>query len=79
MNRRAKDGRWLKSLIKMARPICIRAEKDCPSIGPGRKPEIPDWVVAVLITVAIAKKKKTKSAQYRYLWEHRNDLRNSAV
>jgi hypothetical protein len=59
----------------MAVPLCQRAERECPRTGPGRKPDIPDWVLAVLIMVAVLKRKKSKSAQYRFLDEHCRDLK----
>ena len=74
MGRRAKAGTCLASLVKLAVPLCQQAERECPRRGPGRKPEIPDWVLAVLIMVAILKRKKTKSAQYCYLKAHRREL-----
>lgn len=70
MRSRAKEGTRLVELVKLAMPICQQAEQACPRTGPGRKPDHPDWLIAVLIIVAIAKKKKSKSAQYRYLREH---------
>lgn len=74
MGKRAELGTCLASLVKMALPLCQRAERECPRTGPGRKPDIPDWLLAVLIMVAVLKKKKSKSAQHRFLKEHRNDL-----
>lgn len=71
MRPRAKESACLAELVELAMPICQLAEQACPRTGPGRKPEIPDWQMAVLIMVAIAKRKKSKSAQYRYLKEHR--------
>jgi hypothetical protein len=65
----------LTSLVMMAVPLCQQAERECPRTGPGRKPDIPDWVLAVLIMVAIVKRKKSKSAQYRFLDEHRRELK----
>lgn len=73
MGQRAKVGTCLASLVKMAVPLCQRAERECPRTGPGRKPDIPDWVLAVLIMVAVLKRKKSKSAQYRFLTEHWSD------
>lgn len=75
MGKRATAGTCLASLVKMAVPLCQRAERECPRTGPGRKPDIPDWLLAVLIMVATLKKKKSKSAQYRFLQEHRGDLK----
>ena len=74
MGQSATVGACLASLAKMAVPLCQRAERECPRTGPGRKPDIPDWVLAVLIMVAVLKRKKSKSAQYRFLAEHRREL-----
>jgi hypothetical protein len=71
---RAKDGTCLGTLVEMALPFFREAERRCPRTGPGRKPTIPDWLIAVLIMIAILKKKKTKNAQYRYLAEHRAEI-----
>ena len=76
MGQRAKAGTCLASLVKMAVPLCQRAERDCPRTGPGRKPDIPDWVMAVLIMVAVLKRKKSKSGQYRFLDEYRRELKD---
>lgn len=70
MRRRAREGTRLVELVELAKPICQQAERVCPRTGPGRKPEHPDWLIAVLIVAAGAKKKKSKSAQYRFLCEH---------
>jgi len=74
MGKRATAGTCLASLVKMAVPLCQRAERLCPRTGPGRKPEIPDWVLAVLIMTAVLKRRKAKSAQYRFLKAHRREL-----
>jgi hypothetical protein len=74
MGKRATVGTCLASLVKMAVPLCQQAERECPRTGPGRRPEIADWVLAVLIMVAVLKRKKSKSAQYRFLDEHRREL-----
>jgi len=75
MGKRATVGTCLASLVKMAVPLCQQAERECPRTGPGRKPDIADWVLAVLIMVAVLKRKKSKSAQYRFLDEHRRELK----
>jgi Transposase DDE domain len=75
MGKRATVGTCLASLVKMAVPLCQQAERECPRTGPGRKPDIADWVLAVLIMVAVLKRKKSKSAQYRFLAEHRRELK----
>lgn len=64
----------LASLIEMAIPVCQQAEADYPRTGPGRRPEIADWVMAVLIMIVVAKRRKSKSSQYRFLWEYRRPL-----
>lgn len=74
MHDRAMEGTCLASLVRMAVPVCQEAQRRCPRTGPGRKPEIEDWVMAVLIMTAVAKRKKTKAAQYRFLSEHRQQL-----
>jgi hypothetical protein len=58
----------------MAVPLCQQAEREFPRTGRGRKPEIADWILAVLIMVAVIKRKKSKSAQYRFIDEHRREL-----
>ena len=55
MGRRATAGTCLASLVRMAVPLCKQAERECPRTGPGRKPDIPDWVLAALIMVAVLK------------------------
>ena len=71
MRARAKESTCLATLVRMAIPLCRAAERQCPRTGPGRPPDFADWVMAVLIMTAVLKKKKSKSAQYRFLWEHR--------
>lgn len=63
----AKDGTDLNALVKQTIPFCRQAERLCPRTGPGRKPTIPDWVMAVLIVIAVMKKRKSKSAQFRFI------------
>jgi hypothetical protein len=74
MRARAMEGACLATLVRMAVPLCRAAERQCPRTGPGRPPDFADWVMAVLIMTAILKKKKSKSAQYRFLYEHRGTL-----
>jgi hypothetical protein len=76
MRARAKEGTCLATLVRMAIPLCQAAECQCPRTGPGRPPDFPDWVMAVLIMTAILKKKKSKSAQYRFLCEHKTELKD---
>lgn len=74
MGRRGTADTCLASLVRMAMPLCKQAERECPRTGPGRKPTIPDWMLAVLIMVAVLKRRKAKSAQYRFLKAHRGKL-----
>ena len=71
---RAKEGTPLTALIALAIPVCQEAERRCPRRGPGRKPVVPDWVMAVLIMVAVLKRRKSKSSQYSFLDHHRAAL-----
>jgi hypothetical protein len=71
---RAKEGTCLAELVRMAIPVCQQAERACPRTGPGRRPVIPDWALMVLIMAAVLKGRKSKSAQYRFLVAHRNEL-----
>ena len=75
MAARARDGTGLTKLVKMAIPICRAAQRQYPRTGPGRSPDFADWKMAVLILTAILAKRKSKSAQYRFLWTHRQKLR----
>lgn len=70
----AKEGDGLEALVRAAVPLCREAERLHPHRGPGRKPTAPDWLLAVLIMAATAKRRKSKSAQYRFLAEHRAAL-----
>ncbi|MCY2974283.1 MAG: transposase [Planctomycetota bacterium] len=65
------EGACLERLIAIAKPILLKSERKHPIVGPGRKPEIPDWVLALLILSATLKKKKTKSAQFRWISSNR--------
>jgi hypothetical protein len=77
MGQRAKAGTSLHALIAIAIPVFKEAERCCPRTGPGRKPEIPDWVLGVLIMVVVLKRRKSKSAQYRFLEQHWSSLQPS--
>ena len=72
MGMRAVPGTCLMTLVKMAIPLLQKAERQCPRTGPGAKPEIPDWLIGVLIMVAVLHHKKSKSAQFRFLSEQQN-------
>jgi hypothetical protein len=74
MSRPTPPPSTLQDLIALAVPLCQKAERFVPRTGPGRPPEIPDWLLAALIFIAVLYRKKTKSAQYRFLHERRDDL-----
>lgn len=57
----------LEDLLSLAIPMLKEAEAQCPRRGRGAKPKIPDWFLGVMIFVAVAKQKKSKSAMYRWL------------
>jgi hypothetical protein len=65
------EGTCLEALARMAMPLCQSAQRQCPRTGPGRTPAFADWQIAVLIMTAVMAKRKSKSAQYRYLYERR--------
>jgi Transposase DDE domain len=67
MGTRAKAGTSLEALVRLAMPLLKEAERQCPRTGPGAKPIIPDWFIGALIMVAVLKRKKTKSAQFRFV------------
>ena len=74
MGKQARAQLRLEALVKLALPLLKRAERECPRRGRGRRPLIPDWVLAGLIMTAILKLKKSKSAQYAFLHAHRTEL-----
>jgi len=74
MHRRATDGARLDELVSRGIAICREAERQWPRKGPGRKPTIPDWVLAVMIMVGVMLKKKTKAAQFVWWTQHATDF-----
>src|SRR5262245_61684350 len=74
MGKRAREGTCVRALVQMSVPVLKAAERQCPRTGPGARPDIPDWVMAGLIMIVLIKKKKTKSAQFRFLCEHRREI-----
>ena len=74
MGKRAKAGTCMAALVRLAVPLLKTAEHQCPRTGPGAKPQIPDWLMAALIMIAMLKQKKRKSAQYRFLCEERDAI-----
>jgi hypothetical protein len=74
MHKRATDGALLDDIVAQARLVCQEAERTCPRKGPGRKPEIPDWVLAVMIMIGVSLRKKTKAAQFTWWTQHAADF-----
>jgi hypothetical protein len=74
MGKRAKAGTLVSELVKLAIPTLQEAQRHAPRQGRGDKPDIPDWVMAALIMIALLHKKKTKSAQFRFLGERRAEI-----
>src|SRR5688572_10862215 len=79
MGKRAKEGACLEALVAMAVPLLQEAECQYPRTGPGAKQEIPDWLIGVLIMVAILHRKKSKAAQFRFLTDPANRARLAAA
>jgi hypothetical protein len=53
-------------MLAMAIPLLQEAQRHCPRTGPGQKPLYDDWKVAAMILCGVLKKKKSKSASYRF-------------
>ena len=63
----------LREMIAVAEPLCRDAAKQLARSGPGRKPVIPDWFLALMIMIAISKGKKSKAAQLHF-WSYHHLL-----
>lgn len=71
----AKEGRHLADLVVDAAALCKAAnDRLQPHAGPGRPETFEQWQIAVLIVIAIAHGRKSKSSQWRYLAEHATSL-----
>jgi hypothetical protein len=75
----ARAGTCLEQLTCQAIPLLQEAERRIPRTGPGAKPVIPDWLIGVLIMVAVLKRKKAKGAQFRFFSDPANKARLAAV
>lgn len=64
----------LRDLVRLAIPLCRLAAPMLPPPRPGRPVDFPEWAVAVMVLVAVAKRLATKSSQYRYLRAHADAL-----
>lgn len=74
MSRTAMEGTCLAKLVRMAIPLYQKAERTFIRCGPGAPPTYAHWQIATLILIAIMARRKSKSAQYRYLYERRDSL-----
>jgi hypothetical protein len=68
-----------REFVQVAMRACGQAEAKNVRPGRGRQPVIPDRVIATLIAIAVAARRKTKSAQFRFLWAHAEELRSLGV
>ncbi len=74
MSGSAMEGTCLARLVRMAIPLCKAAGRICRRSGPGAPPTYADWQMATLMVVAVLARRKSKSAQYRYLFDRRKGL-----
>jgi hypothetical protein len=63
MRQGARVGAPLEELVGIGVKYCRLAEALWPRTGRGRPPEIPDWVLAVMIMVGVMHRRKSKAAQ----------------
>jgi len=71
----ATDGGHLANLVHDAIALCQAAQRQLPQrTGPGRPEIYEQWQLAVLIFIAVVHKRKSKSAQWRFLDEHEEAL-----
>src|SRR5690349_11237586 len=71
----AMDGRHLANLVVDAAALCKAAFETLDSrTGPGRPDTFLQWQIALLIFIAIACGRKSKSSQHRFLKGRRSLL-----
>lgn len=70
----AKEGKALDEIVALAMKYCVAAEIECPRTGPGAKPKIPDWILAVMVTIGVLLRKKSKNSQYTWWVVHRDQF-----
>jgi hypothetical protein len=74
MGRRLVAEARLSDLLQMAVGFCQQADRATQRTGAGRPCVYPPWLLASLIMVAVLKRRKSKTAQYRFLEQHRATL-----
>jgi hypothetical protein len=67
----AMEGTILAKLVRLSIPQLKGAAGRMPALGRGAPPTYASWQLAALIMVAVAARRKSKSAQYRFLFERR--------
>lgn len=72
MSLRAKEGAPLDRCVAIAAAVCKQAAAKSLRMGPGRKPIVPDWIVAVMVVIGVLHRKKTRAAQYLF-WRARQE------
>jgi len=66
-----KDGVWVEQCVANISRACRHAaQRCCPRKGPGRRPEVPDWLVAAMVVIGVLHRKKTRDAQYVFWQAH---------
>ena len=68
-----------RQFVQLAKRVCQQVEADHPRSGPGRKPVVPEWVIATLIVVSVAARRQSKSAQFRFSRSHAEELKSLGV
>lgn len=74
MGRVAKDGTHLANLVRSAAALCKAVHTSEHRRRPGRPATFLQWQIAVLIFIAIACGRKSKSSQHRFLLHHSSRL-----
>jgi hypothetical protein len=61
------DGVELAELAQLSVGLLQQTQQQFPRTGPGAKPTCPDWLIALIIVMAVMKQKTSKSAQWRFV------------
>ena len=69
----ATDGAHLQALIRMALPL-VRAAQAAEPARRGAPKSYQDWQVAAMALMAVWARRQTKSAQYRFLTQRREQV-----
>ncbi len=67
----AMEGTILAELVRLSIPQLKDAAGRMPALGRGAPPTYASWQLATLIMVAVSARRKSKIAQYRFLFERR--------